>query len=314
MSNFHIYIRFPAGVENLITSNQEGRRFLKDIQILLDRADCEKGSVLYYNGAERDVFFNEMGLLQEEDLLGFFGTLDFNEVIAFLLYEANATNWTENPIHDVKEEVYYYRQWLSANRAANEDCPIVLKEMAERHVRIQGSNNTEKCLFLNIFRTPPILEPILIVRGTYQNSALINIESVSNFSELDNWFLVNRIERNYNHNDNRHIEGHPQYISGKSPLLGGLGGKQNASELLMNALGDQRKRKYLVNYDQGNTAYIRYEDENALDQYHGYHLVKPTVHERDIDAEDEIPGRVKDILKYRKALYSNFSPKNYSKK
>ena len=136
---------------------------------------------------------------------------------------------------------------------------------------------------------------------------IVIIEVASTFHELEKWFNRERACRKYNYNDFRHIEGHPNYFYyfrngqkiGKSPLLGGLGGQKRAEEILQTAIGDSKEHSYLINWDFENERYMRFEDENFKNQYHGYHLVKPKTHERDTEEENRISKRVIDILNYR---------------
>jgi hypothetical protein len=82
--------------------------------------------------------------------------------------------------------------------------------------------------------------------------------------------------RMLNRNDFRHCENHPNRIHSKSPLIGGIGGFDNAENLLSSAIGDAKaKRKFLINIDRKTQNFIiRFEDENFINQYHAYHIVK----------------------------------------
>lgn len=123
------------------------------------------------------------------------------------------------------------------------------------------------------------------------------------FSELNSLRRINR-------NDFRHCENHPSYNpSKKSPLIGGLGGFDNAQNLLPDAIGDAKsKRKILINIDKLNQNFIlRFEDENFDNQFHAFHIVKKENGEYQEDIEEidilkksnrGIPRAYK-LLKYR---------------
>ena len=302
MNIFHVYLHFPDNLANRINSKEEGCRFIKRIQILIDRADCEMGAVLYFDNSSKDIFLSELQVLESKDLLGYFGSLKFEEVLNFLIVEANISNWESNPIHDVSEETCYYRLWDRESRTHIDGFPVLLKEVAERDSR-RGNKDFEKCLFINIESAYPTNNPVSMIRCcNSEASQFICFEHISNFYELEKWFLQNRIKRVYNLSDNRHIENHQDYRQDKSPLLGGIAGKANASKLLETAIGDKREKNYLINFDNLNHCHIRFEDENAQNQYHGYHLVKPIIHEIDKEAESKMPERVTLILQYRTTI------------
>lgn len=101
--------------------------------------------------------------------------------------------------------------------------------------------------------------------------------SLNCFDKIDKIFNKVNSQRRINRNDFRHCENHPNYNpSKKSPLIGGIGGFDNAQNLLPSAIGDAKsKRKLLINRDQLNQNFIiRFEDENFDNQFHAYHIVK----------------------------------------
>lgn len=302
MNIFHLYILFPQGLDRHINNVDDASTFIKNFQITLIRADCEQGAILYYSSSNKEAFVEEAQVLEE--LLGFFGILNFEEAINYLLLTANANNWEQNTIHDIEEQYSFYKQWISENRSLGEDVPPTIKEITEKAFRIRNRQN-EKSLLLNTLHFFPAKNPISMIKGSNEGDPLIiPIVFVTNFQELDKWFLDNRQQRNYNMEDNRHIENHPSHKMGKSPLLNGLNGKNHAASLLINAVSDQRDRAYLINFDEGNGCYIRfeYENDNPQNLYHGYHLVKPITHERDLVEENKISNRIMSILEHRKEI------------
>jgi hypothetical protein len=298
MDTFYIYICFPKNIN--LSSIEEGKQLLKDIQCLIDRADCEKGSILFYDSANKDSFFDILDVYSESDMLGNFGMYSFQEVLSTLLLEANVKDWRKGTINFDDDDISY-GEWLPNGMYLKNKISDLLKEITEQFFRLKDNN--EKCLLLSIYNSSHIYNPIHIIKNQKgKNNLVAKVDFVSHFIELENWFLKNRLLRNYNCLDNRHVENHPNYIKKKSPILGGLGGKKHLKELLGNAIGDYKKIKYLINFDENNVCYVRYEDENISNQYHGYHLVKPITHERDIKEEKKIPERVKNLLQYRKKL------------
>lgn len=103
------------------------------------------------------------------------------------------------------------------------------------------------------------------------------IEIIDGFQKIDRIFKdeINQ-SRVLNRNDFRHCENHPNRIPTKSPLIGGIGGFNNAEKWLPSAIGDAKTKKTIViNIDlQNGNFIIRFEDENFNNQYHAYHIVK----------------------------------------
>jgi hypothetical protein len=100
---------------------------------------------------------------------------------------------------------------------------------------------------------------------------------MNSFFEIDNIFYSKNQNRKLNRLDFRHCENHPDYNPAKkSPLIGGIGGFENAEKLLPSAVGDAKtKRTILINQDRiNNSFFLRYENENFENQYHAFHIVK----------------------------------------
>lgn len=298
MDTFNIYVQFPKEMDRYITSAEEGNKLIKHIQIILDRVDCENGAELFYDSKNRDEFFDEIKIIFE--LIGFVGTLSAEEVILHLLEDSGAYEWTSNPSHEVEEVNTYYKYWVSENREASQTCPPILKEVTDRASK--DTRPDSKYLVLNLYNTLTESKYASVIKGLRDEKPhFLYVDLISDFIGLEDWYFINRTKRVYNFSDNRHIENHPEYIRPKSPILGGKGGKINISVLLDAAIGDRRQCKWLINYDLSNNCYVRFESENS-DSYHGYHLVRPISHERDIKAERLISPRIIDILNYRKSL------------
>lgn len=98
---------------------------------------------------------------------------------------------------------------------------------------------------------------------------------IGNFLIIDQIFKDKNSSRILNRNDFRHCENHRQYIKGKSPLIGGINGFDNAFFYLSGAIGDAKtSREIVINIDKTNKDFIiRYENENFNNQFHGYHMV-----------------------------------------
>ena len=309
MNKFHIYIQFPTEEEllKLIKTEEDGFKFLESIRYLIDRADCEKETDLYYESSNKNLC-SEMLLILSE-LIGNFGVMSPVDALNSLLTEASAVDFEENPIHVLNENDCVYRLWDFDSRLLEDQFPKVLKEIAQKILNTEGH-----CLLLNINNAIPNTRNFFPIfkdcRDNPENvfPKFLHIYYVNNFEKLEAWIQANRIIRNYNYSDPRHDEGNPQYIHGKSPILGGQNGKERLAELLKTALTDKRAEihasKDLMNYDDIRKEYVWFEAEESSNQFHGYHLVKPTTHERDSDAIDKIPQRVIDILEYRKIIYA----------
>lgn len=321
---FNTFLHFPSdSFVDKISSKEDLESFISSITLLIDRVDCEKGVKLYYEGTNLDAFVEHLDLIKEIgeiEKVSNFGTLSPRAALNRLLRKTKAKNWEEKPKHDISQSCLY-RLWYFDGRRLYDEFPEVLKEIAEHSLRI---GDEEICLWLNmeqkfdIKQAPELAQEILpVFKDCRENKDLpvfLYITQISTFEELDIWFEKHRKPRAYNMEDNRHVETHPDYRKKhqKSPLLGGLGGKQNLADLLQTAVGDQRENKDLMNYDPIHKRYVwfEYEEDNPQNQYHGYHLAIPTIkakhsgdrlnaHDRDTEAEARIPTRVKDILRHR---------------
>ncbi len=131
------------------------------------RADCEQGAILYYSSSNKEAFVEEAQVLEE--LLGFFGILNFEEAINYLLLTANANNWEQNTIHDIEEQYSFYKQWISENRSLGEDVPPTIKEITEKAFRIRNRQN-EKSLLLNTLHF--FQNPISMIKGVMKEILL----------------------------------------------------------------------------------------------------------------------------------------------
>lgn len=300
MNVFHVYINFPINLECKISCKKDGTDVLKEFQMTFDRADCEDGALLYYYKSNKDSFIRDLNILQDEDLIGNFGGYSFEESLNILLNETYIINCEDDPLYFINSDKCFFKHWITDTRDSTPDFPEILKEIAEHELKIANKAN-EKQILINFLNSYHSRNPINIIKDCRgEEPVFIYVNFVSNFIELDEWFIQNRIKRNFNFGDFRHIENHPQYIKGKSPLLGGIGGKQNAANILDKAVGDKREKKCLINYDVVNKCFIRYEDENTNATFHGYHLVKPITHEIDQTEINKISQRIILILEYRK--------------
>lgn len=304
MYTLYFYIHFTEQADKLVNSPQEYEKLISHVVNMLDRADCEKGAVLSFSEDNAEQFVSNLAALKEFE--EFIGTYSSAEVISKILLDLSVHNWPDKQLHETDEWKKFYRHFAAGARIVSDNCPDVLKETAERiAMNLQQNGDIDKLLILDIGNSFPEVSHISVIRGVEQNPPqMININKVTGFKELEAWIYANIPERNYNSADNRHIEGHPEYIDGKSPILGGLGGKPRLAVLLQKAIGDARVRQILANYDEEKGAYVRYEYENVehQNQYHGYHLVKPDSHVADVKEIQKLPPRIIKLLDYRESL------------
>lgn len=299
MDSSHIFLFFPIdGMDKNINSYHDGIKFIETIRMLIDRIDCEKGAELYYGSNNKDAFFKELSPMEEFEEIGNFGILDLESALNTILREAGAEDWDESFVTKSKEHCFY-GLW-NFDELRFEEPQLVLKQIFDKQFL-----TNEKCLLLNIENAISFNRSFIPVFKDCRNSAnqslpkVIHIHYESNFEGLENWFKKQRQPRAYNYQDYRHIENHPKYIKGKSPLLGGIGGQPQAAILLNDALGC-KEIKDLINFDVERKRYIWFEYENTPQNgYHGYHLARPMTHEIDEKAEKRIPEKIKNLLEYR---------------
>ena len=208
----------------------------------------------------------------------------------------NSTDWTESPLQDT---TCFYGLWDFDSRYVEQKLPLSIKEASEysnksKTLLVQvktGFCANEDCLF------------ILKDNSTYANKRcpiFFKIDQVHSLNALENWFQSSRTNRQINTTDQRHNEESPSYIRGKSPLLFDLSRNKLAAkhvqDLLNSAIGDTYESKDLMNYDHQKERYIWFENENANNQYHAYHLALPQTHETDDKAINNIPRRAKRFI------------------
>lgn len=290
MKNKYVFLHFPHDTKD--DSEDKLTAFWEDLVFAIDRIDCEKDTYIFYGEANKNKFVELLKYI--EDYIGQVGTFDIETSLDILLRDCEA---------EVAQEVSsqnYYGCWNldKCEIIQIEETFIVAKIMVDYHLK---DNET---ILLDINHSLQLNRdflPILVDSWKVgEKPQLILLDYCYDFDALNNWLIKKQIPRTYNFGDNRHLENHPQYIRGKSPLLGSQGGKTNAERLLQTAIGDKRVNKDLINYDSDNECFIWFEYQNASPQneYHGYHLVKPYTHERDTKAEEKISERIKKILAY----------------
>ncbi len=300
MDNFNVFLLFPVDdMENTIRNEVDYQNYVNTIGHLIDRADCEKGATLYYQGSNKDACIDQLSIITE---MGSFYLENPELVINMLL--TNAEDWEEEPKH----HDCFYGVWETENYNHKTEFPNAIKEIGEFVLREEG-----KCLLLNIHSSFNAKQPTIRLIKDSQTPiphqelpTLIAVKYAINFKDLENWFQFNREQRVLNITDERHNEKSPKYIRGKSPRLYDFRHTEQrgiVQKLLNTAVTDQRSKeresKDLMNYDENQQRYIWFEFENASNQYHAYHLAVPRTHERDTKAEKTIPSRVLDILKLR---------------
>lgn len=299
MQTIHIYIHFPEKIDDHIQSHEHGRRIIKDFQMTLNLADCEQNSLLYYSKTNKNIFFENISTLEELS--------DFN-IGAYSFETLVNALFLENSIIPVKEDndsgcnIKFYNTSI---KNLDDYYPVILFTVVEK---TKGLKEHDKQIILNLFGENFSQNPILIIVDCKNEVTTIRVPFITNFQELDNWLQENRLTWNFNHTDTRHIENSGNHKKDKStgqyksPLLGGIGGRTNAENLLKNAVGDKKSannKEDLMNYDDSTNQYIWYEYENANNQYHAYHLVKAFSHIRDEKAIKRISDRVLKIFEYR---------------
>ena len=304
MDKFNIFIHFPTkNIENEIKSRNDLENYLSEVEIQLYRADCEKGSNLFYDSTNTEKFIDQINLIDE------LGNFEYQNVESLLYsdYLTNADNIQDNQKYENSDNTKYCL-WNFYSEISD-DFPPILKEIAERKLQ----NEHEKYLLLNINNAfvynrnfIPVLKDSL-KNSTQQLPQFSHIYFVTNFFELEKWFKENRTPRNYNFDDNRHIENHPKSLvnsKDKSPIIGGEKGKQHIASLLEDAIGDTNDKDYLINFDEKNGQYVRfeYENENPQNQYHGYHLVLQGTYDRDEKEVCKISEKILQIIDYRKKM------------
>ena len=308
MDNFNIFLLFPVdSIENAINCEEDYQAYMDAMCLVIDRADCEKGAKLYYQGSNKDNCIDQLTIINDCDFY-----LQNPELIINILLE-NAEDWEEYPKNS---NDCVYRIWDIESDTTISLFPASIKEVGEYILREQ-----HKCLLVNIdncfsFNRPfiPLFKDSRNIVSHQPLRQFVHIEYVANFTDIEKWFEYNRQQRQLNITDQRHNEQSPNYIRGKSPILYDFRHseqQQVVRNLLNTAITDQRSReresKDLMNYDHTKERYIWFEYQNASNEFHAYHLAKPRTHERDENAEKNIPKRVLDILKVRKIVSQSFN-------
>lgn len=300
MQTIHAYIHFPEKIDDYINNLEDGKRIIKDFLMTISLADCETASVLYYSKSNKDAFFGNIYALEQLN--------EFN-IGAYSFETAINALFALNEIEKVKEEntTGCELKFYNSNIQNLDDVyPVILYTVFEK---TKSLKEDDRQLVLNLFGYNFPQNPVLIIVACKDETIPFQIPFITNFAELDIWLQENRIVRQFNDTDTRHIENSGNHKKDKrtneykSPLLGGIGGRDSARTLLKNAVGDKRNTNNvddLMNYDNSKEEYIWYEYENANNQYHAYHLVKAFTHERDTKAIERISDRTLEIFKYRK--------------
>lgn len=299
----NVYLLFRKDNEKVIDNELEGEKIIQNIKIILNRISCEKDTSVYYDSKNKDNFVDNLKLLQ--DMVGNFGTLDFEGTLNTLLRELEADNIDNNSNNND-----IFKIWNIDNQSIENDFPDILKIMANKII-----SNQQKAVLINIDNSFSFNRNFIPILKDNRNDdsipklpQLVHLFFVNDFENLEKWFEENRQKRNYNFTDNRHVVGINGYIQGKAPIIGGQEGKKNLAILLETALGDIKGNfKDLINWDEENKCYVwfEFENENPQNQYHGYHLVYPPNHQNypqrntSNTGEQKIPEKIKDVLRYK---------------
>lgn len=313
MSKMNIFSWFPTdNIDSLIDNQDKTDVFMEEFRMSINRIRYEKETTLYYEQNNRNEFIDWFNLNSEYNG---YGIMNMETVVYKLLDEK------ENPdieCLNTSEDNNIYKLWDIDSKVLYDDFPTILKSLVNKKL----DHPLENFVFFNFHKAFNSIEIIPIFKDCRNDTSLpkfVHIKQVNGFLDLDNWLIDNRKTkpkiktktkskktRNYNLDDPRHVESHPRYIRGKSPIIGGENGKLILKNLLPTALCDNQK-KDLIAYDEENERYVwyEYEGDNLQYQYHGYHLAIPKTHKRDLKAEKNIPDGVIDIIKYRKKLAKN---------
>ncbi|AXB55214.1 hypothetical protein [Flavobacterium fluviale] len=297
----HAYIHFPENLDDHFDSREQSQKIIENFHMVIDLADCEFGSVLYYSTSNKDVFFENINTYQELSKINI-GTYDLETYINYLFIENKILSVDENNTTNCKIKVYN-----SISDSLDDNVPNFFPYLIKQHKTLLEADLQ---IILNLFNYFFSQNPIMIIENCNQNVTNYNIPYVTDFKELDDWLQNNRLERNFNHTDTRHIENSGNHGKDKrtgkpkSPILGGVGGRENAESFLKKAVGDKRSHSNpedVINYDTVKQEFIwyEYENDNPQNQYHGYHLVEAFTYKRDFEGISRIPKRVIKILEYR---------------
>ena len=300
MNKFNIFIIFPneATVTEGISDSEDFTRFLKNINDLIDRTDCEVGTKLFFDNAELIAFTTALEALV---YAGEFYLIKPKRILSQLLKIAE--DWTEKPLH---KSAYFYGDWQFNSRLVVQELPPSVKEAVE--YASQG-----KTAFLHVKNeVNAIYNPFFILKDTSSPvesklPTFTQLDQIHNLDSLEKWFQTNRTRRQLNDKDERHNERSAKYVTKpekKSPLLYDFrfdtAGIVYVQTLLDEAIGDAQESKDLMNYDLQKKRYIWFENENTNNQYHAYHLAKPNSHEEDDRAVARIPSRAKRFIDSQK--------------
>jgi len=299
VDKFNIFLLFSEDVHHLIHDSGAMETYLLHLARTIDRADCENGSVVFTDSANCQRFLDGVEALG--DMIGYLGTVSTVEAIYVLLNDIEVTHWTDSPQHDLQEVNVYYRLFDPPSRSLSQTSIPTVHEAAERKFRIVHAEK-EDVLVINFH--PQQVDFSTIIRGQRtERPVLINVDVVNDFKSLEDWLYKRIKKRKYNDTDNRHVETSREYLTGKSPILGGQSGKSELATLLPRAIGDKKVRKYLANIN-ADGIYVRYEYEGETPQngFHGYHLIRPESHAVDFKAINDLPDRVKALLDFRQQI------------
>jgi len=288
-----IYALFPTNnIDSLIDTQAKNDGLLEEVRLLIYRIYHEKNALLHYDGENLEEFIE---LLESNSEIEGFGIMDIATVLYLTLQDAKAIVQSYT-----NDEKCIFKIWDFHSQALSNNYPKILEAYVDEELK----ENNNKCLFLNYCFAFDIRGIISIFKDCKNNIRLprfIHIKQEDSFFGLDNWLINNRVKRNYNKKDNRHVENHPDYRKGKSPIIGGEGGKDQLENLLPFALTD-KQGKDLIAYDTTTKCFVWYEfeNDNPQNQYHGYHLAIPSSHRRDLEAERNVPEEVAAIFRFRR--------------
>ncbi len=315
MDTFNIFIHFPTeNLEEIFRSTEMLKSHNDEIIMICIRTICEKGANLFYFRPNLDKFIEEFTALnclwEEDKYLQKENEYDYEKEYLALNIDSNLRGIIEEEGQDETslklEDNCVYRLWRLENDTIEKKFPDILKHITERqlksketkHILININNLLHfQCKYFSVFKDCKN-------NATANLPQFVNIPHLHSFEELERWFKKNRTPRKYDFDDNRHKQRKNAKNSrikkdNKSPILNN--DKHHIVKLLEEAIGDPSYKDYLINYDEKNGQYVRYEfeDDTPQNQYHGYHLVLQGTYERDEKEVNQIPDRVMQIIEYR---------------
>jgi len=316
MDTFNVFIHFPTeNLEKEFLTKENLKSHIDDIIMICIRVVCENGATLFYLRPNLDKYIEEFTILNqlfEEDYNRKENEYDYEKQKFALNIDSNLRGLIEDAQDETSQKVEdncIFRLWIYKEDRIENDFPDILKHITERQLK----SKVVKHILINTdysFHFP--LNYIPVFKDCKNNNTtdlpqFVNIPHLKNFENLEQWFKKNRTPRKFNFEDERHkqrknTKNNQTKKGNKSPILNN--DKQHIASLLEDAIGNSNDKDYLINFDEKNGQYVRfeYENENPQNQYHGYHLVLQGTYDRDEKEVSKISEKILQIIDYRKKM------------